>query len=69
MRMFKNYILSHTQNPIKYKSTILMKSNKNILYETIDFTFKPNHYYTLKTIKPSLFDLPKTTYEKQYEFR
>ena len=54
---------------IKYKSTILMKSNKNILYETIDFTFKPNHYYTLKTIKPTSFNLPQTTYEKQYESR
>ena len=60
MRMFK-----HVFNP----ATIVLRTKKKILYETIDFNFDPKHVYTLKKIYPTKFRIPKVTYEKQYESR
>ena len=60
MRMFK-----HIFNP----PTIVLRTQKKILYETIDFNFNPKHVYTLKKIFPTKFCIPKVPYEKQYESR
>ena len=60
MRMFKKLF-----NP----PSILLRTRKKILYETIDFNFDPKHVYTLKKIYPTKFHIPKVPYEKQYESR
>ena len=48
---------------------ILIRCNKKISYETIDFVFKPKHFYTLITIKPTEYKIPKVPYKEQYESR
>ena len=48
---------------------ILIRCNKKIRYETIDFYFNPKHLYTLKTIKPTVYKIPKVPYKEQYEQR
>ena len=60
MRMFKKLF-----NP----ATIVLRTQKKILYETIDFNFNPNHVYTVKKIYPTKFRIPTVPYEKQYESR
>ena len=62
MRMLKNSVLS-------YPKLFIVKSQKNILYETIDFNFKPNHYYQNIVIKPTKFKIPNVSYKEQYESR
>ena len=49
--------------------TILLRSQKKILYETVDFNFNPKHVYTLKVIKPTIFKIPNIPYKEQYESR
>ena len=61
MRIFKHCI-NNLPN-------IYVRSKKKILYETIDFTFKPEQFYRVIVAKPTTFKLPKTTYDKQYETR
>ena len=51
------------------KTIILFCSKKLIRYETIDFVFKPRHIYKLKTIKPTVYKIPKVPYKEQYESR
>lgn len=60
MRVFKRLF-----NP----ATILLRTQKKILYETIDFNFDPKHVYTVKKIYPTKFRIPNIPYEKQYESR
>lgn len=60
MRVFKRLF-----NP----ATIVLRTQKKILYETIDFNFDPKHVYTVKKIYPTKFRIPKVPYEKQYESR
>ena len=62
MRMLKNTILS-------YPKLFIIKSQKNIRYETIDFNFKPDHYYKVIKVEPTQFKIPKVKYEEQYESR
>ena len=63
MRIMKNCI---TSSVVKRN---YIKSTKRILYETIDFTFKPEQYYTFKIVKPTIYKIPKINYEEQYETR
>ena len=51
------------------KTIILFCSKKLIRYETIDFYFNPKHLYTLITIKPTEYKIPKVPYKEQYESR
>jgi hypothetical protein len=46
-----------------------MKSKKNIVFETIDFTFKPNHYFNVIVAKPTKFKISNVNYKEQYESR
>ena len=62
MRMLKNSITS-------FPNLFIIKSRKNIVYETIDFTFRPNHYYSIKIVKPTIFKIPNVSYREQYETR
>ena len=51
-------------------SNVWIRSNvKSIQYETIDFNFKPDKFYTLKRITPTVYKIPKVPYKEQYESR
>jgi len=51
-------------------SNVWIRSNvKSIQYETIDFNFKPDKFYTLKRITPTVYKIPKVPYNEQYESR
>uniref|UniRef100_A0A6C0CZK3 Uncharacterized protein n=1 Tax=viral metagenome TaxID=1070528 RepID=A0A6C0CZK3_9ZZZZ len=52
------------------QSTVWKRSNvKSIEYETIDFNFKPNKFYNVKRIEPTVYNIPKVPYNEQYESR
>jgi len=48
---------------------ILIRSNKLIQYETIDFSFRPRHFYKVICIKPTKYKVPNVPYDEQYESR
>lgn len=54
---------------LENSTVIFQRSNKQILYETIDFVFKPNHIFKKIIIKPSFYKIPNVPYKKQYEQR
>jgi len=62
MRILKNSIIS-------FPKLFIMKSKKNIVFETIDFTFKPNHYFNVIVAKPTKFKISNVNYKEQYESR
>ena len=50
-------------------TVILIRSNKLIRYETIDFMFKPRLFFKSITVKPIEYKIPKVPYKEQYESR
>jgi hypothetical protein len=48
---------------------VLLRSNKLIQYETIDFLFRPRHLYTSVRIRPTEYKIPDVSYDEQYECR
>jgi len=59
MRMFR----------LNHATEFYVRSNKIISYETIDFFFKPYHFYKVKRIKPTKYKIPDVPYDEQYECR
>lgn len=63
MRMYTQLFKNITSN-------IWKRSNvKSIEYETIDFTFKPNKFYSVRILKPTEYNIPRVPYGEQYETR
>ena len=65
MRFLKNTILSLSH----FDNNVFIRSNKSIKYESIDFTFKPNHFYRVIKLSPTQFKIPNIPYSQQYESR